>query len=136
MSKLTLAAAAVVAMTAVSVLPAFAMQLPPTTHPRVPGGPNGASTYSCGSDLGYLKRVFPADVAGIDKQTRVWVTEVCLGDSMVRSEGNAEYVRRFIAKNRVLVDALRGKSYSADDVYAVRMMGDDTVNLYVHRFVR
>ncbi len=137
MTKFTLAAIAVVTLTAVSALPTFAQTQPSNNQPGGPSNnPAPTSTVSCGSELGYLKRVFPADVAGIGDRTRVWVTEICVGSSLMRSEGNAEYVRKSIAKNDVLADALRGRSYTADDVFAVRMMGEDTVNLYVHRFVR
>jgi hypothetical protein len=55
---------------------------------------------------------------------------------MMRSEGNAAYLRPTIARNAVLVNALMRKDYRPEDVFAVQMMGDDTINLYVHHFGR
>jgi hypothetical protein len=34
------------------------------------------------------------------------------------------------------VEALSRKAYGPDDVFAVQMMGDDTINLYVRHFGR
>lgn len=95
---------------------------------------NSGTTYECGDNLGFLRRVYPAEVAGIDNSYRVWVTEVCTGSSLLRSSGNAAGLRNTIAKNGVLAAALQSKSFSANDVFAVRMMGEDTINLYVHNF--
>ena len=74
------------------------------------------------------------EVAGITDEVRVWVTPICESDELMRSDGNAAYLRPTIAENEVLVDALQLKDYLPDDVFAVRMMGDDTINLYVHHF--
>ncbi len=96
----------------------------------------GKSTVSCGSELGHLRRVYKPQVAGIDDTRRVWVTELCSSFSMLRNEGNAAYLRTTIAANDVLVEVLGRKDYRPEDVFAVQMMGDDTINLYVHHFDR
>ena len=75
-----------------------------------------------------------ADVLGVEDHNRVWVTEFCMHDSLMRSDGNAAYLRPALADNDVIVDVLRSKGYFTEDVYAVKMMGDDTISLYVHRF--
>jgi hypothetical protein len=94
------------------------------------------STVSCDSQLGHLRQVYKPEVAGIDEEHRVWVTELCPSFEGLRNEGNAAYLRPTIAANDVLVEALGRKAYRPEDVFAVQMMGDDTINLYVHHFGR
>ncbi|RYE48194.1 MAG: hypothetical protein EOP24_07235 [Hyphomicrobiales bacterium] len=122
MSKLMLAAITAIALGASMIPPALATALPIERDDDV-----------CDDYLGVLKRVTPDDIAGVTEQQRVWVTEYCPGRSVLRTEGNAASVRSAIADNEALAAALRQKGYSAADVFAVKMMGDDTVNLYVHR---
>ena len=128
MNKLALTALAVTTIAAMGIAPAFAQQ-----ECRIRCG-NETTVENCGDQLGHLKRVYPAEVAGIDNDHRVWVTEFCLSADLMRSDGNAAYLRTAIADNDVLVDVLRAKGYFPEDVYAVKMMGDDTINLFVHRF--
>lgn len=128
----TLAATAAVALTALSA-PAMAQQQP-STYDREPPRHTKSVDSDCGDKFGYFKRVLPAEVAAIDDDYRVWVTPVCMGDQLLRNTGNAAYLRPTIADNEVLVDALFDKNFGPDDVYAVKMMGDDTINLYVHDF--
>ncbi len=130
MNKLVIAAATIAALT--SILPAFAQQQRLPCLARQCPQPSPAE--NCGDQLGHLKRVFPAEVQGIDTHYRVWVTEFCPTSDLMRSDGNAAYLRTSIAQNDVLVDVLDDKGYHADDVFAVKMMGDDTISLYVHRF--
>lgn len=87
----------------------------------------------CNDQLGYLKPVSPDDIAGVTEQQRVWVTEYCPGRPILTSDGNASSVRRAIGSNDALVAALRQKGYFSSDVFAVVMMGEGAVNLYVHR---
>jgi hypothetical protein len=138
MHKLFLAFAAVATMTSVSafsVVPAAAQSTNCLTH-VCKDTPKGGSTISCDSQLGHLRQVMKPEVAGIDDDYRVWVTELCPSFGMLRSEGNAAYLRTTIADNDVLVEMLGRKDYRPEDVFAVQMMGDDTINLYVHRFER
>jgi hypothetical protein len=128
MNKLALS---VLATLALSIVPTMAMQLP-APHPQ----PQGGNHEACDGDLGYLKRVYPAQIEGVDQTTRVWVTELCSGFEGLRADGNANYLRPTIAQNDVLVAVLDSKAYGPDDVFAVQMMGDDTINLYVHHFGR
>lgn len=141
MTKLAFAAMAAVAiLTSVSILPANAQEQPSTQpcagsqcgdHPS----PSTPEPY-CGDQLGVLKRVLPAQVLGVNNTYRVWVTEFCQSSSLMRSDGNAAYLRTAIAKNAVLKQVLQQHGFHADDVFAVKMMGDDTINLYVHNFGR
>jgi hypothetical protein len=124
--KISLLAALALAAITISV-PAGAQQMPQ---------PNPQSTEQCGNELGYLPRVFPAEVAEIDDGFRVWVTEICVGHDLMRSDGNASNVRSAIEANAVLVEALADRNFTANEVIAVRKMGDDTINLYVHDFGR
>ncbi|MDC9823717.1 hypothetical protein PRN20_08230 [Devosia sp. ZB163] len=135
MTKLMLAAAfAAVALTSFASAPVNAQVLPDSTCPNGQCGGSSSTPDRCGDQLGHLKRVFPAQVRGIDNHYRVWVTEFCPTADLMRSDGNAAYLRTTIAQNDVLVDVLSDKGYFASDVFAVRMMGEDTISLYVHRF--
>lgn len=140
MNKLVLAFAAAATLTSLaSALPANATQsstrLPCTAQP-CPGGGGGGGTDRCDSQLGHLRQVMKPEVAAIDDRYRVWVTELCSNFGMLRNEGNAAYLRPTIAANEVLVEALARKDYRPADVFAVQMMGPDTINLYVHHFER
>lgn len=133
-----IAATAVVALSALAA-PAFALSIRPPMGggpSNYPEGPRGGhqSSYECGAQFGHFKRVLPEQVAEIGDDYRIWVTPVCLGDELLRAEGNAAYLRPTIAENEVLVDALFDRNFGPDDVFAVKMMGDDTINLYVHDF--
>lgn len=143
MNKLFLAFAAVATLTSFSTLPASAQRVPTDQLPCAAapcpgsdGGGGGSSSSSCDASMGYLRQVFKPEVAGVDDDNRVWVTELCQNFGMLRSEGNAAYLRTTIADNDVLVEMLSRKGYRAEDVFAVQMMGDDTINLYVHHFDR
>jgi hypothetical protein len=127
MKKLILAVLAVTTFTGAVIDTALAQ-----SQCRVRCGYNSNSGENCSDQLGFMKRVYPAEVLGIDNSDRVWITEFCPGSSVLRSEGNAAYLRTTIAANDVLVEKLLEKGYRAEDVIAVRMMGDDTINLYVH----
>lgn len=132
MNKLFLAFVAVTTLSSFSTMPAQAQ----STNCPNERCPSESSTASCDSQLGYLRQVMKPEVAGIDDSYRVWVTELCPEFSMLRSEGNAAYLRTTIAANEVLVEALSRKGYKPEDVFAVQMMGEDTINLYVHHFGR
>jgi hypothetical protein len=138
MPKLALAATfAIAVLTSFSAAPTQAqVQLDTPCGDAICPAGGSSSPSSCGDELGHLSRVFPADVTGIDNGYRVWVTELCPGASLMRSDGNAAYLRPSIAQNDLLVAMLGEKGYHADDVFAVRMMGDDTISLYVHHFDR
>lgn len=139
MNKWILALSAIATLTSVSsvsTIPAKAQAAPPTYCPQQRCPENGGSSTSCDAQLGYLRQVYKPEVAGIDDDHRVWVTELCSNFSMLRNEGNAAYLRTTIAANDVLVEALGRKDYRPEDVFAVQMMGDDTINLYVHHFDR
>jgi len=123
MSRLMLAAFAALALGASMIPPVLATALPLEQE----------DDDVCDDYLGDLKHVTPQDIAGVTERQRVWVTEYCPGRSVLRTEGNAAPVRSAIAGSEALAGALRQKGYSAADVFAVKMMGDDTVNLYVHR---
>lgn len=136
MSKWIMAIAAIATLTSVasvSTIPAQAQSNCLTYGCNdTPNG--GGTTTSCDEHLGHLRQVYKPEVAGIDDRRRVWVTELCSDFSLLRSEGNAAYLRTTIAQNEVLVEVLGRKAYKPDDVFAVQMMGDDTIHLFVHRF--
>lgn len=140
MSKLTLATAvAVLALTSFSAMPTQAQSQvtevdTPCGSTNCEGGGSSPDTTSCGDQLGVLKRVMPAQVLGVNNSYRVWVTEFCQSSSLMRSDGNAAYLRTAIAKNGVLNEVLQQHGFQVTDVFAVKMMGDDTINLYVHNF--
>ncbi len=129
MNKLILALAALSTLASVSTFSATSASAQ-SNYSKKPDVTN------CDSNIGHLRQVYREQVAGIDDYRRVWVTELCSKFSMLRSEGNAAYLRTTIADNEVLVERLLQKDYHPEDVFAVQMMGDDTINLYVHRFRR
>jgi hypothetical protein len=122
MSKALLAALLAVGMSAAAIPVAFATALPIDRDDDV-----------CEDHLGALERIDPAELAGVVDPQRVWVTEYCVNHSILPSEGNAAGRRGAIADNDAMVRALRQKGYTAGDVFAIKMMGSDTVTLYVHR---
>ena len=129
MIKITLIAAlAAVTLTSLVAAPAFAQKQRRENEKRYD------TEVSCGAQFGTLRRVFPEEVAGITDEVRVWVTPVCESGDVMSSDGNAVYLRPTIAENEALVAALQLKDYRPEDVFAVHMMGDDTINLYVHHF--
>ena len=132
MTRFAWAVIAIVAASVVTVLPAQAQDC--TTHFCPPT--SSGDSYECSDWLGHLRRVFPEQIAAVDDSYRVWVTEVCPEDTMMRSDGNATYLLPSIAANDVLVEALRREGHVVDDVVAVRMMGEETISLYVHRMPR
>jgi len=139
MSKLALVAAyAALTLTSFSAMPTQAQDrvLIDTQcgNAHCEGGGSSPDTTSCGDQLGVLKRVMPAEVLGVNNSYRVWVTEFCPSSSLMRSDGNAAYLRTAIAKNGVLNEVLQQHGFQVTDVFAVKMMGDDTINLYVHNF--
>lgn len=122
------------AFTLAAASAAYAQAAIPTT--TVPGGPDlpqpAPSTYSCSDELGYLRRVHTAELAGVQDPSRVWVTPICVGDNMFRTEGNAGALRGAIANSKVLSAALDAKTFRPEDVVGVRMIDARTVTLYVN----
>ena len=123
MSKALLAALLAIGISATVLPAAFAQSLPVEEK----------DDDVCQDHLGGLKRVTPAELAGVVESQRVWVTEYCMNHFELPDDGNAGGLRATIADNDAMVRALRQKGYSAGDVFAVKMTGDDTVTLYVHR---
>lgn len=101
-----------------------------------PRGGASSSTYQCGQEIGYLKRVYEDELAAIDLAGRVAVVPVCENEQfgMLRADGNAGALRTVIAQNDAMMEALNFKAFGADDVIGIRMTGDDSVTLYVHPF--
>lgn len=132
----TVAAAALALIVALPVTSSFAMVLIDKTPHRVPKAVS--STTSCGSELGFLRRVSQGEVMGIDDTTQVWVTEICPGSElgMLRNEGNAGKLRQAIASNDVIMQRLGEMAYTEQDVIAIKMMGEDTIHLYVYHYQR
>lgn len=124
-----LAAVALATLVALPVLPANAQRKPYDNYPE------GVST-TCGSEIGFMRRVYASEVADVEDDNNVWVTELCPGEEMgaLRNEGNAGKLRGAIADNEVIMDKLERRGYTEDDVLAVRMMGEDTINLYVYHY--
>ena len=103
----------------------------------VPGGPSvpeptPSTTYSCSDELGYLRRVHAAELGGVQDPTQVWVTPICVGDNMFRTDGNAGALRSTIADSDIMMAALDAANFKPEDVVGVRMMGPATVALYVN----
>lgn len=103
------------------------------THNRC-DTPKYSSTQHCSDQLGHLRRVYEEEVDAVDDPNRVFVIPVCVGDHMMRSDGNAGALLQTIAANDALVEALFQKGYRTEDVVAIRITGDESLNLYVVPF--
>ena len=130
----TVAAAALALIVALPATSSFAMVLINKPTHKVPKAVS--TTSSCGSELGFLRRVGQGEVMGIDDTTQVWVTEICAGSElgMMRNEGNAGKLRQAIASNDAIMQRLGQMAYTEQDVIAVKMMGEDTIHLYVYHY--
>lgn len=130
----TVAAAALALIVALPVSSSFAMVL--IDKPTYKAPKAVTTTSSCGSELGFLRRVSQGQVMGIDDSTQVWVTEICAGSElgMLRNEGNAGKLRQAIASNDAIMQRLGQMAYTEQDVIAVKMMGDNTIQLYVYHY--
>jgi hypothetical protein len=134
MNKTTIVLAfTTVALSLGAVSSASALTIKP--GPGFPGASNkheASSTYSCGNDLGYLRRVHAEEISALQFGARVSISPVCEdGERSLRNEGNAGALRRQIAETPVLATALADKAYRAEDVVGVRVVGDNVVILYV-----
>ncbi|HEV7276091.1 MAG TPA: hypothetical protein VGN80_07385 [Devosiaceae bacterium] len=131
--------AVLAALASAPAFPAFA-QVPldpdrgdtPTTYGSPEDPESSTSTYSCSDELGYLRRVYAGELAPVQDPTQVWVTPICVGDSMFRTDGNAGSIRSAIASNDAMLEALQRKAFTPENVVGVRMIGEDKVTLYVH----
>jgi hypothetical protein len=100
--------------------------------PRPPRDVPDASTYTCGGEVGYLRRVFPEQLEAVIDEREVTITPVCEGvDNAMRNDGNASALRPQIAQNEAMVIALGDAAYEPEDVVGVRMIGEGKVILYV-----
>lgn len=128
----TLAAIAVASVVAASALPASAAITYQQREPHT----NKSSNTNCGKNLLMFDRVYPQQILGIESRKQVWVIEVCHDQELGigRNEGNGAVLRQAIAANPVLVKALGLESFFPVDVIAVQMMGDEAIQLYVHRY--
>lgn len=137
----TVALLAALALSPVAVTtPVFAQFLAAPPPVNVPGGPSNyprhADTYDCSDQLGYLRRVYTSELDAVRDYTQVWVTPICAGDHVFRSEGNAGALRGAIADNEAMLIALGEQAFRPEDVVGVRMTGEDKVTLYVSPFHR
>ena len=119
---------------AASAIPAAALGKLDVPILRAPRPSISTSTYTCGNELGYLRRVYEEQVDGIADAS---IVAVCDGEDFgfMRSEGNAGAIRQHLADNEAVMDALDLTNFRVDDVIAVRMTGDDSAIIYVHTFL-
>jgi hypothetical protein len=143
MKTMTALLALAVTLTSFAAAPAIALEgvkLAPGggDHPRHPRGGYSPSTYHCGNDLGYLKRVYEEELDAVLFQEDVSVVPVCENDDygLMRSDGNAGAIRQHIAANDAMTEALDAANFRVEDIVGVRMTGDESVILYVHTFHR
>jgi hypothetical protein len=104
-----------------------------TKRPHRGGAPTAESTYVCGNELGYLRRVYSDEVEAIENAS---VVPVCENEEfgMMRNDSNAGALRQDLAANDDVMDALDAANFTVDEVVAVRITGDETAIIYVHTF--
>lgn len=137
MTRVTLMSAvigATIAFTTTASLAAVLTHVPPNRTPNTPTSYSAPT--ECGEDFGFLFPVKAKQIAAIDDERRVFVEPVCEGDTAgsLASSGNAMGLRSTIGNNEVLVDVLAERSYTAQDVFGIRMGARNTVILYVHKY--
>lgn len=128
----TLVAATLATLVAATALPASAAITYQQREPHT----KKASNPTCGKYMLDFDRVYPQQILGIESRKQVWVIDVCHDEELGigRNEGNGAVLRRAIAANPVLVKALGMESFFPIDVIAVKMLGDEAIQLYVHRY--
>jgi hypothetical protein len=91
------------------------------------------TTFQCGNELGYLRRVFADQVEALQDQDRITVVPVCEGDDYAfRNDGNAGALRGAMSENEIVLAALASSAYRPIDVVAIRLTGENSAILYVH----
>ena len=128
----TIAALAVAGFVAASALPASAA----ITYNQRETHENNSKDPTCGKNRLNFERVYPQQILGIESRRQVWVIEVCHDQELGigRNEGNGGVLRQAIAANPVIVKELGMNSFFPVDVIAVQMMGDEAIQLFVHRY--
>ncbi|WDR06448.1 hypothetical protein PSQ90_02980 [Devosia rhodophyticola] len=122
----------------------YAAQFGPVCHPEAdPEQTGGISRFphSCADDMGHMRRVYQADIAGIESWQQVVLIPVCDDQTMASRtsygslfvEGNVGRLRMPIARNSTLMSALRDKDYDQYDVVSLGFGANDAVLLYVHQ---
>ena len=137
MLKLSVLAAFSVAALTIAPLPvisgaAYAQRCSPNATYCPPS--QAATTDSCKSELGHLRRVYEEQLEVIEDPLLVSIVPVCLGESygVMRADGNAGALRQTIADNDAMMEALFDKNFRYDDVIGIRMTGEESVILFVH----
>lgn len=132
MSKLSAAAIAVLSALAITPVTAPMAQStqPPSTYEPTP-------ETSCADPLGYLRRVYERELDGVSDPGRVWVRPICDGEEVgsLRHAGNAGALRARIADNDAMMQALDRTNFLPEDVVGVKMTGEDSLILFVHKFL-
>lgn len=115
--------------------PASAAWYPGHDKPRTPTPT--VSTYECGNDMGYLRRVYEEQIDQIFDEQQVSIVPICENEDygLMRSEGNAGAIRQHLAANEAVSDALQTANFLVEDVVGVRMTGEDSAIIYVHTFL-
>jgi len=117
-----LAALAIALIAAAPALPASAQLF----------NPSDAYKRSCANVLNLLPRIVrKSEVAAIPDGAHIVLHNICSGVEMT-DFGNAAGLRKTIAANHALSQALGARGYRADDVVALAIDGG-SVQAYVHR---
>jgi hypothetical protein len=129
LARVLAATIAVSIATGIAATAASAAVVPPKRPPVT------TSTYECGNELGYLKRVYEEDVEELE---RVSIVPMCDGEDygLMRTEGNAGALRLAMADNDAVMEALDDANFGIDDVIGIRITGDAKAIIYVHTFHR
>ncbi len=130
MHKLSMAFVATLATIALAPVTApLAQQTAPTYEPT--------PETTCADPLGYLRRVYERELDGVSDPGRVWVRPICDGEEVgsLRHAGNAGALRARIADNDAMMQALDRTNFLPEDVVGVKMTGEDSLILFVHKFL-
>lgn len=124
----------------VTALTSVASQAAVWTHNIQQPNSSVSNDPDCTAVLGYMRTPNQAEIMGLSN-VHVAIIPVCedltvpgrnnYGALFVN--GNAELLRRPIAGNGLLINALRAKDYDQNDVVSVRFGGNDSIIFYVHQ---
>lgn len=119
--------------------------LPSSAQIAVPGGPNNpppalGSSYDCTNEVGHVRPVTVSEINEIHDR-KVWLYPICEEMSVLPNDnygtlfldGNANTLRRPIARNETLMTALSTKGYDQHDVISVVFAAGNSVLVYVHQ---
>ena len=110
-----------------------------SNYPRQPGS-STATDPDCTDIMGFMRSVKPGEIQSFSGNRAVLIPVCEDGTMRTRNaygslfrDGNAELLRLPIARQPVMINALKVRDYDQHDVVSVRFSANNGVILYVHQ---